>query len=166
MKQRSFNLHGVLIVEDEKGGFYSEIVYNPDKKSGLGSMISKQKTPMDYMEGVITNHRCNYEKERGSKKVKSYNLLGKITGRWTQEMKIDDKLYWKRDEEPLFRLQYATNPLESDATNRLDLITLKEKKVEEAGKMKELGEQQQRYDRKLREKAAEKARKKSKVGTS
>ena len=98
MKQRSFNLHGVLIVEDEKGGFYSEVVYNPDKKSGLGSMISKQKTPMDYMEGVITNHRCNYEKERGSKKVKSYNLLGKITGRWTQEMKIDDKLYWKRDE--------------------------------------------------------------------
>ena len=62
---RGFNIHDSMIIKDPKNSLYCEIVFNPEKKSGIKSIISygasflssateTEEKRTDYVEGVIS----------------------------------------------------------------------------------------------------------------
>jgi hypothetical protein len=93
---RTFGWIDTLTVKDERNSIYSEIVFNPDKKSRLKSIFSKKKNDerSDYFEGIISNtDNVDYKKNR-SKLKKGHEFLSFVNGYWTEELWIDEVKYW------------------------------------------------------------------------
>jgi len=74
MGDRTFLQFDTLTIKDERNGLFSEILFNPEKKSKLSSLFgSSKKGPgeerADYFEGVISmNEGIDYKKNRGKLK--------------------------------------------------------------------------------------------------
>jgi hypothetical protein len=72
--ERTLQIFGSLIVKDKKNNLYSEVLFNPDKKSGFKAFFSSKsgssstndsKKRIDYIEGVISNNEnIDYKKNR------------------------------------------------------------------------------------------------------
>ena len=135
---RGFNLYDKLTVKDVKNELYCEIVFNPNRKTGLKSYIpfmgksKAQNKRGDYIEGVIsTKDNIDYQNKK-STLVQGFDYLCKVHGNWTQEFYIDDELYWHIDEHEGFRLRDINTPLPSDCRYREDLIYLAKDEEETA----------------------------------
>lgn len=70
---RVFNIYDKMIIKDNKNGIFSEIVFNPDRKSGLKALFGlgrgyadhNEDGRADYIEGVIsTTDNIDYKKNR------------------------------------------------------------------------------------------------------
>lgn len=75
-----------MCIKDKKNNFFAEILFRPDKKSGLKSLFgmggSKEVRRPDYFEGVIMNKdNIDYKKNR-SKIVKNKDYISFINGYW------------------------------------------------------------------------------------
>ena len=73
--ERAFNLYDTMTIKDKRNNLYCEIVFNPDKKSGLKGLfgMGSKSAPsnlnddnrVDYIEGVIShNTEIDYKKNR------------------------------------------------------------------------------------------------------
>ena len=86
---------------------------------------------------------------------KAYELI-RLNGRWTVEVLFDDKIYWKMNDMPLLPMMQMKFMLPSDTSLREDLIAFMSGDLKLAQDKKELVEEKQRVDRKLREKYSKK----------
>lgn len=163
--KRHYHWQGVLTVTCPSENLYCEITLNPDKKGALSGLFSKQQTPADFFVGHIWRVKSTHPAmdEAGRRALqesakKSYELLtdqieadlSKIEGYWTLFLDIDNKRYWNFDEYRPYLVADAPSPLPSDARFRPDLIAWIEDNLEEAQAQKDIVENLQRRDNKLR----------------
>lgn len=83
--------------------------------------------------------------------------VARCTGNWLSHLDWGDRRWWTLLEEPVAAWQPVPRPLPSDCRFREDLALLAAGDVREAQRAKELLEQRQRADAKLRKQAAEAA---------
>ena len=102
------------------------------------------------MEGKIVRlHK--YQTDINKIKVgKEDEVLGAISGRWTQSIKCDSEVIFDVNGTVPFKVIDEVKPLESDGKFRKDRMLVEVKKLEEAQIAKEELEEIQRTDRKLR----------------
>lgn len=163
--KRYYHWQGVLTVVSPSEHLYCEIVLNPDKKGAISGLFSKPTTPADFFVGHIWRVKDSHPAmtESGRKALqdsakKSYeNLtdeiegeLSKIEGYWTLFIDIDNKRYWSFDEYRPYLVKDTPNPLPSDSRFRPDLKAWIEDNQEEAQAQKDILENLQRRDNKLR----------------
>ena len=163
--KRYYNWQGTLTVTSPSENLYSEIYINPDKKGAISGIFSKQQTPSDYFMGNIWRIKDTHPilTVEGRKTIqdsakKNYQGLvqeiegeiGKIEGYWTLYIDIDNKRYWSFDEYRPYIVADAPNPLPSDSRFRPDLKAWIEDNQEEAQTQKDIVENLQRRDNKLR----------------
>lgn len=144
---------------------YCEIVFNPDKKGAISGLFSKSQTPSDFFVGTIQRVRpshpilteqCRKDMQESGKK----SLAGlaeeieadlcKIEGYWTLFLDIDNHRFWSFDEYRPYLLAPAPDLLPSDSNFRGDLKCMIEGNIEEAQVQKDILENIQRRDNKLR----------------
>lgn len=118
---RTYDYEETLILEDEGNGVFAEVAFNPDRKGWIKRMFSSsQKTHPDHFEGVISNRpNLDYKSNRGSdfeklKKKEGLEIYSKISGNWTEIMKIDDEVVWEYTTFKPLSLYFVNNPLPSD----------------------------------------------------
>ena len=83
-------------------------------------------------------------------------MLSYIEGNWIDYVMIDGERYWEIDKQLPLPVTNLTDPLPSDSSYREDLKAFIANNEEEAQKQKEIMEEIQRNDRKLREKFVKK----------
>ena len=76
-----------------------------------------------------------------------------VTGHWTEDLYIDGVEYWHIDDHKGFEVRRVKDPLPSDCRFREDLVHLGAGEEDTAQKWKEILEERQRKDRRLREQA-------------
>lgn len=97
--ERAFNLYDTMIIKDKKHNLHCEIVFNPDRKSGLKSYFTFKSSNSnstlnvdkraDYIEGVISfNDNIDYKKNRG-KLEHGQDYICLLNGHWTEDLYID-----------------------------------------------------------------------------
>lgn len=158
---RTYDYIKQLKISDHGNNIHTDIIFNPDKKGWLRRWFSStQKTHHDYFEGIISdNEEFDYKNERGNdlKKLEDKGKLqvyAKIEGNWTENMSMDDELVWEYSKYKPLKLQYINNPLPSDCRFRTDLIALLNNDYAKAQEQKDVLENIQRNDRKLRKDAS------------
>lgn len=165
---RIFDYLKNIKLSDKENDIHADIVLNPDKKGWFKRMFSStQKTAPDYFDGVIWDSAdFSYKDERHNdketiEKNKQINIFHKFEGNWTKSFKVDDVEVWNSSYKYL-TLQYINNPLPSDCRFRTDLIALLNKDWVKAQEQKDVLENIQRNDRKLRKNAEKESKKKDK----
>jgi hypothetical protein len=150
--KRLFNFKKTGLVIDRKNNLASFIKFNPDEKSGFGSIFSsKQKTYPDTFRGDIVNYsNVKIDKEGKCTLEKNYISYCKIEGEWTNHLLFDDIKYWYVKDYQLIQLSKPDYMLPSDSMFREDLKVFCEGNEERAQQLKEQYEEKQRQDRKLR----------------
>ncbi|KAL4482280.1 hypothetical protein ABPG72_018061 [Tetrahymena utriculariae] len=164
---RYMSVDGKYLAFDIKNKLVLDIKVNPDKKG----FFKSAGCTMDYMAGGI--YRVNdkfitklkslhphYYKFQGlNLKDDVVEQVSTITGIWNKEIFIDD-VKWFDIENPFpFKLEHELNPIPSDCNYRQDILYLKDRNLKDGQTYKELLENYQRADRKLREKANEQRKK-------
>ena len=112
-------------------------MYYPDKFIGKIVNLSDVK---------IDTNGSNHELK---KDAKTYGILG---GEWTQEIFFGDQIYWKRNLENYCKMYEMDYTLPSDSSFREDVIFWGQNDEEKAQITKEIYENIQREDTKLRNK--------------
>lgn len=154
---RSFNLR------DFENKLTSTITFNYEEKGTLGKLASgftglfkskaaTEKPAFDtFSVGIYKGD--SYQEVNESAKV----LLAKGSGSWLSHIELDGEVYWRQTDEVGEErwVEKAQYKLESDSTNRLDSKFIKEKNYDQAQKEKDLLENVQRNDAKLRKAAKE-----------
>lgn len=163
--KRVFNWAGVMTIMDPHNGLFLEVIFNPEKKGAISGMFSKATTTIDYFRGTIlkvakTHPMMNPEVRNiisnDGKNSLEYNRedveeqLGVVEGTWPVELKIDGANYWKFTDTRPYRLRPANDLLPSDSSLRSDLIALIRGDEQSAQEKKDILENQQRNDRRLR----------------
>ena len=140
--KRVFNFEGKKYVFSEKNRFFAEILFNPDKKSLIGGLFSKQGRSQDSLIGTIYEVKKEFfevfNREplrfKGMTGLSEYIVreLGKIEGVWHKFVKIDEEIYWKFEEYQAFEIEGEEYPLPSDSKWREDVVLWKmgEKKAQ------------------------------------
>ncbi len=156
---RTYDYSKNLKVEDSTNGLYAECVFNPDKKGWFKRMFSSsQKTNHDFFDGVITDsqdfsYRNNRDEVEKMKKKHKIEVYGKFEGHWTNSLTIDGAETWNYNSLKPHKMNYVNNPLPSDGRFRTDLIALLNNDFAKAQEQKDVLENIQRNDRKLRKDA-------------
>lgn len=148
MGERYVDFHGTMDFVDEANDLHCELQMNPDRKGFVKSLFKRAETPTDWFRGVITKGPAKTGQE-----------LCAVEGSWLGFVDIDGVRYFDVRDAPRARHIPADNHLPSDARNRRDLIELLKGDLDMAQKVKEIMEEAQRYDRKLREKNLKKVAK-------
>lgn len=92
----------------------------------------------------------NFYIQISQNKNKQKEIVSEGFGCWTGQLYFDNKLYWQYDDEYSPWKQRDLYLLDSDSTKREDLILIREKNWTQAQKAKDMLENQQRNDAKLR----------------
>lgn len=73
-----------FVIIDETNNLKCEILFNPEKPTGLTSMFRSNPTPADFFDGIITSDlQCDWATERKGKVPRTAN---RICGYWTHQM--------------------------------------------------------------------------------
>jgi hypothetical protein len=140
--ERVMEYYGVVKYEDVTNNISCELVFDPDQKGFFKSLFQSAKTPSDFLRGEIKN--------------KEGELLGSIEGSWLGYLDLcigdnkPERLWSISDSIPCYATPKA-NVLPSDSRWREDLRSLVLKREEDAQKWKELLEEKQRKEKKLRQ---------------
>lgn len=156
---RTFNFIGSMKAVDETNGYFSDYIFNPDKKGFFKRWFGSQKTSFDHFEGITTNARNFDFKDRRGEDVKKMvkdsdgklKVYNQISGEWLDSISFDKQKLWEYNELRKYRVEYVNNPLPSDSRFRIDLIALLNEDLRKAQENKDILENIQRADRKLRE---------------
>lgn len=166
--KRVFNWAGVMTFMDPENRLFLEIVLNPEKKGSISGMFSKSTTTSDYFKGTIykvaRSHPMMNPKLRtticnGGKNPIEFNRedvedqLGVVEGAWPVELSIDGNKYWRFADSRPYRLRPGNDLLPSDSSLRKDLYLLSRGEEEKAQEKKDILENQQKNDKKLRKAA-------------
>ena len=155
--KKVFNILNCALVVDLKNQLCSYIKFNPDKVGLFQGFFSKKKDIMYYPDkfiGKIVNLSDVKIDDNGSnhelaKDAKTYGILG---GEWTQEVFFGDQIYWKRNLENYCKMYEMDYKLPSDSSLREDVALWGQNDEEKAQIKKEIYEEIQREDTKLRNK--------------
>jgi len=169
MGKRYYNWSGVLTLIDTKNRLFSELQFNPDKKGAISGLFSKASSQQDYFKGTIqkvssshvsmTSEGINSILADGKKPVSPHEQdieeeISFVEGYWPLYLEVSGVKYWDFDDYRPYKLTSSDNLLPSDSAHRKDLIALLEGNENEAQREKEVLENIQRNDRKLREQYA------------
>ncbi|CAD8195192.1 unnamed protein product [Paramecium octaurelia] len=145
---RYFYTEGQQLYVDHKNQIMSELYFNPQKKG---------KTQCDYFEGKIYKvNQTILQKYKKDGKFKMSNqqaqVLAEVEGNWQQEevMKFNGKTVFNLMKDFPFKCKPERFPLASDSQYREDLIGWQLDDFDLSMKYKEVLEERQRKDRKLR----------------
>ena len=156
--KRTYNYKKMALVTDKLNEYAAIIKFNPDEKGFFTSLFSsKQKTFPDTVKGEIFHYKNliiedpgKYSKQKDTKEIEI------ITGEWTNNLNFSNIPYWKLNDFSLIPIFRIKKPLPSDSSFREDLIAFIIDDQDTAQKVKEIYEETQRNDRKLREKYKDK----------
>ncbi|EGR33814.1 PH domain protein [Ichthyophthirius multifiliis] len=166
---RYMSVDGSYIAHDLKNQLVMEVKANPDKK-GFFSM-SKQSTTIDFVQGGIYRATDDFLRKIQQLKPHYYKIEGlnlkedvkeqicNIKGFWNKEIVVDGEFLWNQEEPLPFVLEGEENPIPSDCSWRQDLLYLRAGDKVKGQQYKEVIEDIQRKDRKLREKWKEQEKK-------
>ncbi|CAD8066390.1 unnamed protein product [Paramecium primaurelia] len=145
---RYFYTEGQQLYVDHKNQIISELYFNPQKKG---------KNQYDYFEGKVYKVNQNIiQKYKKDGKIKMSNqqaqVLAEIEGNWQQEevLKMNGKTIFNLMKDFPFKCKPERFPLASDSQYREDLIGWQLDDFDLSMKYKEVLEERQRKDRKLR----------------
>lgn len=152
--KRTYNYKKMALVTDKLNDYAAILKFNPDEKGFFTSLFSStQKTFPDTVKGEIIPYKNLIIEDQGKySKQKDAKEIELISGEWTNNLNFSNIPYWKLNDFsiiPIFRIQ---KPLPSDSSFREDLIAFIKDDLVTAQKIKEIYEETQRNDRKLREK--------------
>lgn len=160
---RYLNYSGKCLLLDKENMMAAEFIFNPDKKGFIKGWFVKQQTPSDHLEGGI--YKVNSDFIQRMESVAKLNEYGGINrkhdviqelsnanGIWHEFLNFGEECIWNIKKHAAYQLEYEHNPLPSDSIYREDSITWKFGNIENAQTKKEMMENEQRADRKLREK--------------
>jgi Oxysterol-binding protein len=170
MGSRGLQVTSAINVIDEQNGLKGVLKYSADVKKGLTSYFSSPRT--DVVRGAIYKYDQKKHSDIMAKhKDKwlpmlndlaemsdSIRVINKVEGSWLREIRVDGEMLWNINDDPKYaqHLKMTENPLPSDCRFREDLIWLWRKNEELAQIWKIKLEEQQRHERALRKKVADK----------
>jgi hypothetical protein len=126
-KDRIAQWVGTTVVSDEKNGLqaFMKFAHNSKYVHGFDGVIYSHqfpKTPYKHFDHV---KRCNgYDISKVDKYVNKNLQLGKISGSWLKDLKIDEEVLWDINVHIPDWIRPLTNVLPSDGRFREDLIWL------------------------------------------
>jgi len=136
--ERTLHYEGGITFTDEKHRLHAEVVFNPDAQGFLKSLFKKQKTGVDVVRGQIT-------------RIGEKTPLATLDGSWLSHLEWDGERVWELERD-LPHLQHRPeNALPSDCRFREDLQALAKGDLAEGAECKQMLEERQRYDAKLRQ---------------
>jgi len=161
MGERTLNYIKSFSIRDFANKLISEITFNYEEKGTLGKIASgltgffkskpaQEKPAFDtFSVGIYKGD--SYAEVNESAKV----LLVKGSGSWLSHIELDGEVFWRQNDEIGQEgwVEKEGTSLVSDSKNRLDSKYIKEKNFEQAQKEKDLLENIQRNDVKLRKAA-------------
>lgn len=153
----TFNWTHSALVVDITNELCSYINFDHEQKGMIKGLFGKKKEDIfpDKYEGKIVDLK---EIKIDEKKVKyeinkNAKAYATISGEWTQDLRIDGNVYWKRDLKNLLKFYEPEFKLKSDSTFREDMVTWINTNDENLSQSKkEECEEIQRNDAKLRAK--------------
>jgi len=145
-----FTYNGDIIVEDITHGLYAMIRLNAGKKTFAEGLFKKSDERSDFFKGLITKNK-ELLKDISKKVFYSKDMISYIEGYWIDYVMIDGEMYWELNNQKPLPIVDSADPLPSDSSFREDLKCFIENNEEESQKQKEILENIQRNDRKLRE---------------
>jgi len=146
---RIMELSGNMTFTDEKNNLECEIIFNPGALGLIKSIFSKAKDSADSFKGNIIRIQPNVSS--GGKKKSSSEVICAVEGSWLSHIDIDGKRLWDITMVPDGVCPHPS-PLPSDSRFRSDLVALRAGDVEKAKECKNVLEERQRYEKKLRTK--------------
>jgi hypothetical protein len=157
MGKKFFNVSNCALIIDLNNQICSYIKFNPDKVGLFQGLFAKKKDIIYYPDkfiGQIINLSDVAIDKNGSnhelkKDAKSYSIFG---GEWTQEIFFGKQIYWKRNLDNYCNIYEMDYKLPSDSSFREDVKFLGENDEEKSQIKKELYEEIQRNDTRLRNK--------------
>jgi len=163
MGDRTLNYIKSFTLKDSANKLTSQVTFNYQEKGTLGKLASgitglfkskaAQEKPAYDTFNVGIYKGDSYQEVNESAKV----LLVKGSGSWLSHIELDGEVYWRQGDEIGEErwVEKQENKLASDSTHRLDSKFIKQKNYDQAQKEKELLENVQRNDAKLRKAAKE-----------
>ncbi len=160
--KKTYHLSQKLVLVDFENQYYTEIDFENEgggfwgggKKQGKDAFSSAiYKVNTSFLQKLKKEMQAN--KDLGSKfkpKDDSVEKLDDIEGSWLTHLSIGNIRYWNFGSDMPAQLNKLHHPLPSDTTYRPDVLYLKVNDEKTAQKQKELLEEVQRKDKKLREK--------------
>ena len=152
---RVVNYKGNVTITDTTNKIYVQLRMQAGEKSLAEGLFRKNDARADFFKGLITKNP-ELLKDMSRKAFYSKDMISYIEGNWFDYVMIDGDNYWEIDKVKPGKLVSVPDPLPSDSTFRPDLRAFIEGNDAEAQKQKEILEEIQRNDRKLREQATKK----------
>ena len=147
---RYFTFKGDVTIKDKTNKIYTQLRLDAGEKSFAEGLFKKQETRNDFFKGMITKNKALI-KDMSRKAFYSKEMISYIEGHWIDYVMIDGEKYWEIGAVKTPLLTPVTNPLPSDSCYREDLKSFIADNEAESQKNKEIMEEIQRNDRKLRE---------------
>ncbi len=150
---RTVNYKGIINITDKTNKIYAQLRLCAGDKSFAEGIFKKQGIRYDFFKGMITKSPALL-KDMSRKAFYSKDMISYIEGNWIDYVMIDGDKYWELDKVQPEPIVPASNPLPSDSRFRPDLQALAAGNETEAQRQKEIMEELQRNDRKLRDQYA------------
>ncbi len=147
--KRTFNYVGDIIFKDEANKLYGVIRVNPCKRGFFSSIFTRKVHRDDHIKGFITRDKSLVSKPDDSE-FDEKGHLAYCEGYWIDKLTFDGKTVWEIDGVRAATFTRPGNRLLSDASLRPDVQALQRGDEKESQRLKELLENVQRNDRKLR----------------
>ena len=149
--KRTLTYENNLTITDVTNKIFAQARFDPDKQGLLERIFKKTEHHRpDFFKGFITKNKA-LTKDSSRKAFYSKDMISYFEGNWLENIKIDGDVYWEICTEEIKPLIDFPGSLESDSTKRPDSQAWKNEREDEAQKYKEMLENIQRNDRKLRE---------------
>jgi hypothetical protein len=135
---------GTVQFRDEANQISCDVQFNAEALGFVKSLFSKPKQKTDYLRGDIMVGPAGKQTK-----------VATVEGSWLSHIDIGGTRFWEYDK-ALPHVLHPRSPketLESDSFKREDLLAFAEGDLERCGELKQVLEDRQRYDRRLREKA-------------
>lgn len=130
--RRTFNYNGILKIVSEKAGLQAFIVYNPEIKGMLKSLLGR-KQRADYIRGAILNDVKFEPTRKNLHKVPESTTVSTIEGIWTSNVEFDGNRYWDINvEKPVKLDQLGDKSLLSDSSRLEDMLEVIRKDFQSA----------------------------------
>jgi hypothetical protein len=130
--KRIFNFEGKMCFISQENHLFAEIAFNPDKKSLIGGLFSKQGRSQDSFSGSIyqikPEFHAIFNKDSlnfigiTTKQEFIVNELAKVEGVWHKYIRIDEKKFWDFEDYKVFEVEKERFPLPSDSCFREDIL--------------------------------------------
>ncbi len=149
--KRAMAYEEFMEIKDVTNKLYMQARFNPEKQGFFERVFSKTTaTRSDFFKGFITRNKALL-KDSSRKAFYSKDMVTYFEGQWLEYVIMDGEYYWLLGREQRAGLVSQPDHLPSDSVNRTDLQALVRGNEAEAQKQKDIIEDEQRHDRKLRE---------------